>query len=261
MLKKLIMGGAIGATILIAAAAAAGMLDLGPLVKHAINFYGPAITMTDVRVGDVRVALQSGKAKVQDFYLGSPRGFSSRETMKVGSFYMDLDEKTVTEPTVIINRIEIERPEITYEKLEATDNFKTILDTIMQKIEASKLPEHLAAAMQAGAAKKMLIRHLLIRKGKVRLVMPGLGSRHISAPLPDIELKDVGQIEGGSSPEEVCKQVLSGLYEKITGSAVTGALNQELKGLDLSQETVGQGTVGGTKPMTEKVKGLRGAQP
>lgn len=259
-MNKWIFGGAAGMIAICAFVIVAGILNLGPLVKHAINFYGPAITMTDVRVGDVSIALRLGRATVHEFYLGSPKGFASRETVKVKSFFIDLDEKTVAEPLVIINRVVIDRPEVTYEKLEATDNFKTILDNIMQKIGADNLQER-GVATPASSAKKMLIKELVIRNGTVRLVTPLLGSRQISVPLPNIEMKDVGQIEGGASPEEVCSQVLSGLYGKITGSAVTGALNQQLKGCGLDMETAGQGAARGARDVTEKVKGLLRGQP
>jgi len=258
--KKILIGGAMGMMAIITIILCTGILSLGQLVKHAINFYGPTITMTDVSVGDVSIALRSGRATVQNFYLGSPKGFAEREAVKIRSFFIDLEEKTLAEPLIVINRIEIERPVITYEKKETTDNLRAILENITQKIGAAK-PREQVAASQAGSAKQMLIRHLVMRNGTVRFVTPLLGSRRISVSLPSIAMRNVGQIENGASPEEICRQVLSGLYEKITGSAVTGAINQQLKGLGLDLGKIEQNAMRGAQPMAERFKGLFGGQP
>ena len=53
--------------------------------------------------------------------------------MDIGVIYMDVDEKSVTGETIIIDRIEVARPEITYEKTGGTDNFKTILNNVKKR--------------------------------------------------------------------------------------------------------------------------------
>ena len=73
-----------------------GLSKLGPLVKTAVNTYGPQITKTDVRLGDVDVSLFSAQAKLKDFYLGNPQGFNSAEAIKVGSILVDVDENSLT---------------------------------------------------------------------------------------------------------------------------------------------------------------------
>ena len=60
---------------IVAAVLIIGISNLGPIIKTAVNKYGPAMTKTDLRISDVSISLFSGEAKLKDFYLGNPKGF------------------------------------------------------------------------------------------------------------------------------------------------------------------------------------------
>ena len=265
MKKWFLLGGAIVMVIIIFLVW--GVSNLGPLIKNAVNTYGPKITKTEMRLADVGISIFSGEAKLKEFYLGNPKGFKSPDAIKVGSIYVDLDEGSLTGDTIIIDKIEVVRPEITYEKARGTDNFQTILNNVRKTTGAGepskKEPE------KEGGGKKILIRDFIVRDGKVNLAMSMLTNKSISAPLPDIHLKDVGKKKGGASPAEAFEQVFTALYEKITSRAVAEVLNQGLKALGPSMEAVGEGaknkmggvTEGAKKDLegaTDKLKGLFG---
>jgi len=265
MKKWFLIGGAIVMVIIIFLVW--GVSNLGPLIKNAVNTHGPKITRTEMSLADVGISIFSGEAKLKEFYLGNPKGFRSPEAIKVGSVYVDVDERSLTGDTMIIDKIEVVRPEITYEKARGTDNFQTILDNVKRTVGAGgpskKEPE------KEGGGKKILIRNFIVRDGKVNLAMSMLASKSISAPLPDIHLKDVGKKKGGASPAEAFEQVFTALYEKIASRAVADVLNQGLKALGPGMEAVGEGAkgkmedvTGGAKKelegATDKLKGLFG---
>lgn len=242
-----------------------GISNLGPIIKSAVNTYGPRITKTQMQVADVGVSIFSGKANLKDFYLGNPKGFNSPKAMSVGSIHVDVNEGSLTGETIIIDKIEVVRPEVTYEKVRGTDNFRTILSNVKRTVgtgEPSKeQPE------KEGEGKKILIRDFILRDGKVNLAMSVLGGKTISASLPDIHLKDIGK--DGASPAEALEEVLAALYEKITSPAVTETLNQGLKAIGSNigalgdsakeqLETVGEGAKKEVEGVTDKVKGLFG---
>jgi len=265
MKKWLLIGGAIAIVIIIFLVL--GVSNLGPLIKNAVNTYGPKITKTEMSLADVGISIFSGEAKLKEFYLGNPKGFKSPEAIRVGSVYVDVDEKSLAGDTMIIDKIEVVRPEITYEKARGTDNLQTILDNVKRTVGAGepskKEPE------KEGGGKKILIRNFIVRDGKVNLAMSMLAGQSISAPLPDIHLKDIGKKKGGASPAEAFEQIFAVLYEKITSRAVADVLNQGLKALGPGMEAVGEGaksklegvTEGAKKELegaTDKVKGLFG---
>ena len=58
-----------------------GVSNIGPIIKKAVNTYGPNITKTQVELGDVDVSLLSTEAKLKDFILGNPEGFKSPQAI------------------------------------------------------------------------------------------------------------------------------------------------------------------------------------
>jgi uncharacterized protein involved in outer membrane biogenesis len=211
-----------------------GLSKIGPLIKAAVNTYGPPITKTELRLGDVGVSIFSGDAKLKDFFLGNPKGFNAPQAMKVGSIFVNVDEKSLTSNTIVIDKIEVLRPEITYEKTRTTDNFQTILNNVKSATgpgATTKKP-----AEEKGGGKKLLIRDFILKEGKVNLTMTGLAGKTVNATLPDIHLKDIGKSKGGGSPAEIFSEVFAALHKQITSPEVTDALMKSLKEMGLSAE-------------------------
>jgi uncharacterized protein involved in outer membrane biogenesis len=266
-MKKWILIGAGVVVVIILIAVFIGLSNLGPIIKKVVNTYGPEMTKTEVRLGDVDISIFSGEAELKDFHLGNPKGFKSPQAMSVGSVHVDVDEKSVTGDTIIINRVEVVSPEITYEKSRGTDNFQTILNNVKGSASTGK-PSKKGAGKE-GEGKKLLIKDFIVREGKVNLAVSMLGGKTISASLPDIHLRDVGKEKGGASPAEVFEKIFAALHKQITSPAVTDVLNKELKALGMSLEavsgefrkqldTLGTGDKKSGKTVTDKVKGLFG---
>jgi len=247
-----------------------GISNLGPIIKNAVNTYGPDITKTEVHLRDASVSIFSAEVELKDFLLGNPKGFKSSQAITVGSIHVNVDEKSLTGDTIIIDRIEVLGPEITYEKIRGTDNFQTILNNVQKSISMGKpSKKQPGKAEKTSAGKKILIKNFILRDGKVTLSMTMFGGKTISAPLPDIHLKDIGRGKDGASPAEVFKEVFTALYSKITSNAVTDIFSKGLQGLGKSLDTIGSDTKKqlnilekGTKKdidsVTGKIKGLFG---
>jgi uncharacterized protein involved in outer membrane biogenesis len=272
-MKKWIFIGLGAIIVLVIVVVVVGISKLGPLVKMAVNTYGPKITDTELRVDDVGISIFSAEAKLKKFFLGNPSGFKSPSAMKVGSIYVDVDEGSITKDTIIINKVEVVGPEITYEKRGKSDNFRSILNNVQKNVPKGETAKKEPA--QEGPGKQIIINDFILKDGKVNLAvaMPGgvLADKEIKTDLPDIHLKDIGKKKGGASPAEVAKEIFAALYGKITSPNVMGALNDQLKELggtaakaleDVTQEGAKAATgivedagkeAGG---VTDKVKGL-----
>jgi len=272
-MKKWIFIGLGAIVVILIVVVVVGLSKLGPIVKMAVNTYGPKITDTELHVDDVGISIFSAEANLKKFFLGNPKGFKSPSAMKVGSVFVGVDEGSITKNTIIINKVEVVGPEITYEKRGKTDNFQSILNNVQKNLPKGESAKNEPAKESPG--KKLIINDFIVKNGKVNLAvaMPGgvLGDREISADLPDIHLKDIGKNKGGSSPAEAAKVIFEALYAKITAPNVIGALDEQLKKLggtaakaleDISQEGVkaATGVVEGAgkeaEGVTDKVKGL-----
>jgi uncharacterized protein involved in outer membrane biogenesis len=223
----------IALVVIIAAVLIIGISNLGPIIKTAVNKYGPAMTKTDLRVKDVNISLFSGKATLKDFYLGNPKGFKSPEAMSVNAIYVDVNEKSITRDPIIIDRIEVVGPNITYEKVRRADNFQSILINVKRSADTSKSSSSSKKASKESTGKKFVIRDLIITDGKVNMDVDTQAGSSISASasLPKIHLKNVGEKSGGATAEEVFYIVFAELYDKLVSPAVTATLSNELKGL------------------------------
>lgn len=268
-MKKWIFIGLGAIVVLVIVIVVVGLSKLGPLVKMAVNTYGPRITDTELRVDDVGISIFSAEAKLKKFFLGNPKGFKSASAMKVGSIDVDVDEGSITKDPIIINRIEVVGPEITYEKLGKTDNFQAILNNVQKNIPKGEPTK--TEQSKEGPGKQLIINDFIIKNGRVNLAvaMPGgvLGEQEIKADLPDIHLKDIGKKKGGASPAEVAKEIFASLHEKITSPKVIGALDEQLKklgGAGMAEiEKAAKGAAGmaeeagkETGGVADKVKGL-----
>ena len=253
-MKKLIVVGAV-VVVAIAVILLIGAANLGPIIKKAVNTYGPQLTKTEVHLGDVDVSLLSGNATLKDFLVGSPKGFSAPQTLKVGSISVDLNKKSLASDTIVIDRIEVLRPEITYEKAGGTDNLRTILNNLKT---AQGSAEPAKKEPVKGAGKKLLIKDFVARDAKVNLVMPASEGRSASATLSEIHLKDVGKTSSGGTPAEVFAEVLSKLYQSVTSPAITDALNREVKALGGTAQSAADTVTKEAGGLTGKLKGVLG---
>jgi len=255
MKKLLLIVGVV--VVIIVGALVFGVSKLGPLIKTAVNTYGPKLTKTELSLGDVSVSILSGKAELKDFFLGNPKGFTSSEAMKVGSIFIDIDEKSITGDTIVIHTIEVIAPAITYEKTRGADNFKTIMNNVSS---ASKQPGSQKGASSkapsSGAGKKMIIEDFLMKQGTVTLATSLTGGKSISARLPDITMKNIGGT--GASPQQVAEEIFKAVYKEITSRAVTDSLNQGLKEFGKSLGTMGEDAKNQAGGIQETFKGLFG---
>jgi len=110
-MKKWIYIG-IGTIVVVVAIIIFGLSNLGPVIKQAVNSYGPNITKTELHVDDVGVSIFSAQAKIKQFFLGNPAGFKTPSAMKVRSILVNVDEKSLTSSTIVIDRIEVINPDI-----------------------------------------------------------------------------------------------------------------------------------------------------
>ncbi len=229
-MKKILIAGVV-VIVVVAGIAFFALSNLGPIIKKSINTFGPQITKTNVKVEDVGISILSGQATIKKFLLGNPAGFKSGQAMTVASIYVDIDEGSITQNPIIINKIEILAPEITYEKIAGSDNFQTLLKNIKKSAKAEGKSAKKSDAGQGKKGKKIIIDDVVIKGGKVHLVVAGLTDNKITAPLTDIHLTDIGRKTNGATAAQAFEQIFASLYTNISADSVTKIFNDSLKQL------------------------------
>ena len=232
---------AIGAVVLIAALAAAVyflLSGLGGIVKAAVEKYGSEVTQVAVTLDEAEVAPTEGRAALRGLEVGNPAGFRTDNAFEMGSISVVIDAATVTKDPVVIKEVAIANPVVTYELGEAGSN----IDAIKRNVERAGSGDKKARKSE-WEGPKVVIRNLIVRGGKVNVSAVPLGGKRMTAPLPDIHLKDIGAKSGGATPGEIAEIVTAALTKRV-GAFVAG--------LDLS--SVFQGVT----QVPEALKGLKG---
>jgi hypothetical protein len=215
-------------------------LNLGLIIKTAVNAYGPDVTKTVMHVDDATVSLLAGEARFTDFMIGNPKGFTSPHAILVGSVFVDVDETSLTKDVIIIDRIAVNEPEIIYEINGNTDNIHTIINNMKKPQKAVKPNEKKETGKKAG--KKVVIRDLILRDVNVIMAVPGLKGQTISTAISEIHFKNIGQNEKGVLLPEVLLRVLIELYGQIISPDAISKLTKEMKIFGVEIEDLGRQT-------------------
>ncbi len=234
MIKKIVIIVCV-LVIVVAAVVFLGVWKLGPVIKLAVNTYGPQITKTDVSVSDVGVSILKGQVKLKGFVLGNPKGFKAPHAFRVNLIYVDVDEKSFTGDTIVIEQIEVVAPEINYEKTLKSDNIQKLMENIKgantSTAKSSKEKTDDVKGENGSGEKKIIIRDFYLKGAKVNLTASVLGQQTVSAKIPEIHLKDLGKDQGGITPEKAFSKIFAAVYKELSSPEITRALTQGLKDL------------------------------
>jgi uncharacterized protein involved in outer membrane biogenesis len=227
--------------IVLAVGAYAAYRSIDLLVVFALEHYGPDVTGTNVKVRGVHISAFDGLGRVDDLELASPAGFSAPHAARVGEIRVSLEPRTVTTRNVLVHELAISRAELTYERGDHGANIEAIQRHIQSYIEREAGSAQHGGGASSTGPRRYLIERLSIRGVKVTMTHPALKGQGITFDLPDVELHDVGQREGGLPAGEVAKLVASTLEQKIAQKVLTR--------MDLLRE-------GGAKGAWDALRGL-----
>ncbi|UZP65993.1 hypothetical protein N1030_10190 [Desulfovibrio mangrovi] len=260
MKKLLILVGVLG--VIVVGLVIATFMSINPIIEKAVNTAGPKILLTNVHLDKADVSFMSGSGKLQGLVVGSPKGFSAPQTMKLGAMEVQLDTGSLTKDVIIIEKVLIANPELTYEKSGKLDNFTALLNNVKQTVGGNggaAAPAKEEAPAESGTGPKVVIRDLLITGAKVNMALTALGGQGMTLTLPDIHLTNIGEESGGATPAEAMQKVLGTLNGEMT-TAVTGALGESVKKLQESvkgaTDALKEGDASGLQKLGEGLKGI-----
>jgi hypothetical protein len=105
--------GAVVALIIVAAIFIFSSLD--GIVQAAVEKFGTEIVGTNVELADVKISVTSGERALRGLVVGNPAPFETDSALNLGEISVSIDPTTITSGTIVIKKIAIGSPEITYE--------------------------------------------------------------------------------------------------------------------------------------------------
>ncbi|MBP5398921.1 MAG: AsmA family protein [Alphaproteobacteria bacterium] len=214
------------------------MYNMEDLVKNAVNKYGSQVTGTEVRLGGFQLSPFDGWAKMRNLTVANPKGYAQANIISLGDVEVKLNIKSLLDPTIIVEKVVVNKPEVTYELSNISrNNISDLLNNINQNTSSTKKAEQ---ENKSDAGKKVVVDVLNVVEGKVNVAasVAGQGAA-VGLPLPKIEMKNIGRdntAQGQTIVDTltiVLKKILLVSYDTVIKSGFSG-----LK--DIADETVKQ---------------------
>ena len=218
-MRKLLIAGGVVLTVIIGGAVYL-FSSLDSIVKKIIEDVGTQVAGVKVSVGGVKISLSEGKASITGLSVANPPGFSSDPAIKLGEISVALDTGSLNKNPIVVKDILVASPAVSYELASGGSNLDAIQRNVQSftakqggaKPEPAKPADKAAdKAADKGEEKKVVIDHLAITGGQVKLAAGGIPGAATTANLPKIELRDIGKESGGASSAQVAQKVMDSL--------------------------------------------------
>src|SRR5882757_387722 len=116
------------------------LFSLGSIVKAGINNVGPRITQSKVELLEANISPFSGAGTLKGLTVGNPVGWQTPRAFYLKEISIELEPKSLKGDHIVINRILIDQPEITYETTITNSNLQDLLKNIQQAAGGSPQP-------------------------------------------------------------------------------------------------------------------------
>ncbi len=208
------------------------------IVKTVVHKYGSQVTGTEVNLGGFRLDIFNGEVEVKKLTVANPQNYSQPNIMSVGRVAVKVNLKSLLDKTIVIENVEVEKPEITYELLSVTqNNISQLMENIKknpakadQKAAAEKVEKDAKAESKAGEGKKVVVNRLKVAGGSINVAASLAGhAASASVPLPEIKMQDIGKEKNNNGAS--IADTLSVVLQKIFNTAYDTVLSSKLADL------------------------------
>jgi len=250
MIKKILLGGAIGLVVLIIVAVIVVGLFLGSLVKAGMETVGPKVTQVSIKVDAVNVSLLTGSAGVKGLVIGNPPGYKAPHAISVGTATVGVDPFSVLSDKIVVHSVRVETAEINFEgNLFSGNNLTKIMHNVNAFTKGGgSAPTNTTAKTSPKPAKKIQVDDFLITGARVNF-------NGATLTLPDVHLLNLGKGSDGITAADLTQQVLEALTA-ATVKAVAGAASDIGKSAGSVGKDLGKSLGSGASNLTKGLGGL-----
>lgn len=221
---------------------------LGHIVTAGVNNFAPKITQTKVTLASANISPLTGSGSLSGLVIGNPQGWSDGNICSLGKVHVSIAPFSLLGDHIVINEVIIDAPEFNYETKLIASNVGDLLKNIEATVGGGK-GGSAQPATKDGKPIKFKIKKFSLANGRVRL---GVGGAGATLPMPPIALSDIGEKEGGITPDQLVLAVM----KNVTGSIVSATAKAAV---DIGK-TGGAGAAETAKKAGEAIKGLFGGK-
>ena len=228
-------------------------LSLDALVKGGVETMGPRILGVPVTVEDVEIALLSGtsvRAGLAQLVVKNPEGYKTAYAVSLPEIRVRVDRNSLLTDTVIVEEMLIVSPAITFEWSLQGSNLGKIQENVKRNTRSGSDRNGREKDKEEEPEKTVHIKKVMVKDAIINVSFTGGQGEVTRLPLPDLELRDIGNPSGGTT----FSQASAVIFEEIYG-AILEAVMQSGMLLPQSIEQLGK-SVG--KMGKELLRGLFG---
>jgi hypothetical protein len=230
----LIASAVVAAAVVVVIAVTLESLD--SIVKSAIEERGTALTGTPVTVGAVSVSLRGGTAMVQDLRVANPPGFTAPYAFELGAISVRIALRSIVADPLVIEEIRVDSPRVTAElRADGKSNIEEIRHAAEhpnERAASAVTPGAPRPATEAAPGRRLIIDLLSLRDGEVHVDARAAGGPDRIETLPGFELTDIGVKQGGATPAQVGRIVVTALARDVAVAVAATQLERYIgKGL------------------------------
>ena len=196
-------------------------LSLNALVKGGIETMGSRILGVPVTLEDVNVTLLSGSsmhAGLTGLVVNNPEGYETSSAVSLPEIQIKVDWNSLLTDTVTVEEVLIVKPAVTFEWSLRGSNLATIHENVKRNTgsgsdddqEKDAEPEERQEFDKSVHVKKVTVKDAIINVSFV-----GGQSEVTQLPLPDLELRDIGNPSGGTTFSQASALIFEQIYDAI----------------------------------------------
>lgn len=185
--------------------------NLDGLIRRTVEDQGSALIGAPIRLDSVHIDTRSGAGELRGLTIGNPPGFATPHLLQVARVRVEVDVRTLGAPVVVIPLLEIEAPDVIYEKGATQSNVEAIQSHLARQIEQGT-PD---AGADGKPPRRYIVGRLQLLRPRAQASAPILQGRTVSLNLPEMDLRDLGKAEGGLTAGELGAQVARALQLRL----------------------------------------------
>ena len=214
-MKKIIKWVVIVVILLVVIGVAVVLMNLNSIIRSTVESQGTAQLQVPTKLGGVNLSLLGGDLALNDFSIGSPKGFNAPQMLALGKAHVAVSYSDLRGDPVKVGKIELEKPKLVIEQSGMNLNFKALMDQLPKG-------EPQPAPTPQGESKplKLIIDTINIKGAQVQF-LTSIPGANITIDVPDIALEKVGTGDGsqnGAAVKDVVMLVVTSIAAKAADS-------------------------------------------
>ncbi len=213
----------VGIVVIICIAIVVVYSSIGPIIIATVDDFGSRITGTKVTLSDAEYSTTNGDATLINLTVANPEGFSDGNAFAFSSIELQVDPETLQNEVVVVKRMKVVSPEITYEISDVSDNLRTLRRNIEQAVKREQQPS--SQQTDQAPLKKFVINDLYFDTGVVVVQSADMTGKRVTAVFDPLHMKDIGRAEDGLYPAALIAEIYSPLLRAATVAALSTDLS------------------------------------